>query len=54
MVNEGDTLLWQLEVASSLFDIVISALTDEEAMRPPIGTAAGHSRSHGDIALRER
>ena len=30
------------------------AQASEEAMRPPIGTAAGHSRSHGDIALRER
>jgi len=34
-VNERDTLLWQLGVASSLFDIVIADLTDEEALRPP-------------------
>src|SRR5436309_3931253 len=34
-VNEGDTLLWQLGVASSLFDLVIAGLSDEEAFRAP-------------------
>jgi hypothetical protein len=34
-VNKSDTLLWQLGVASALFDIVIAGLTEEEALRPP-------------------
>jgi hypothetical protein len=34
-VNESDTLLWQLGVVSSLFDMVVAGLTDADAMRPP-------------------
>jgi hypothetical protein len=34
-VAESDTLLWQLGVAWSLFDIVIAGLTEEDALRPP-------------------
>ena len=38
-VEEGDPLLWQLGVAASLFDIVTSGLTDDEAMRLPAAGA---------------
>ena len=38
-MDECDTLLWQLGMAYSLFQIVSSGLTDEEALRPPAAGA---------------
>jgi hypothetical protein len=50
-VNESDALLWQLGVASALFDIVIAGLTEEEALRPP-ATGAWSVRLGEDGAWR--
>ena len=38
-MNERDTLLWQLEVASLLFDLATAGLSEEEAFRAPAAGA---------------
>ena len=42
-------LLWQLGVASSLFDVVIAGLSEDEALRPPVTGAWSVRRGEDDV-----